>query len=103
MWTIETFHLEFVSQTPTTYVHFPRPNCYGKSDTPNLGKTITDRFENLRARPRQKYLHRGKILSQSETAKTQLIFDSRVRSGTFNPSQALTLIPLARNFTGMQI
>jgi hypothetical protein len=79
MWMIGTFHLEIVSRPSTIYVHFTRPNIYSKSGTPNLGQTVTDRFENLRARPRQQYLHRGKFLSQSETAKTQLIFDSGVR------------------------
>jgi hypothetical protein len=47
MWTIGTSHLEIVSGPPTPYVHFTRPNLYGKSGTPNLGQTVTDRFENL--------------------------------------------------------
>jgi hypothetical protein len=92
--------------------HFPAPdplcslhmqNFYGKSGTPNLGQTVTDRFENLRAHPRQQCLHHGKILQQSETAKTQLFFYSGARSGMFAQNQALTLVRLALNLTGMQI
>jgi hypothetical protein len=70
MWTIVNFHLEIVSRPRPPYFHFTNRNFYDKSGTPNLGQTVTDRFENLRARPRQHCLHRGKILSQSETVKT---------------------------------
>jgi hypothetical protein len=80
MWTIGTFNLEIVSRPPIPYVHFTRPNLYGKSGTPNLLQTVTDCFENLLAHPRQQCLHRGKILRQSETAKTELFFYSRARS-----------------------
>jgi hypothetical protein len=100
MWTIGNFHLEIVSQ--------PRPPIFYKknfdmSGTPNLGQTFTDRFENLRARLRQQFLHRGKILRQSEIAKTQLSSDSGVRYGPLAPNEALTLVRLARNLTGKQI
>jgi hypothetical protein len=70
MWTLGTCHLEFVSRPPTPYVHFISPNFYGKSGTPNLGQTVMDRFENLWTCPRQQYIHCGKILRQSEIAKT---------------------------------
>jgi hypothetical protein len=103
MWTIGTFHFEIVSRPPTPYVHFIRPNFYGKSGTPNLWQTVMDRFENLRAHPRQQCLHRDKILLQSETAKTQLFFYSGARSRLFAQNQAITLVRLARNLTGMQI
>jgi hypothetical protein len=103
MWTIGNFHLEIVSRPRPPYFHFTNPNFYDKSRTLNLGQTVTDHFENLRARPRQQCLHRGKILRQSETAKTQLFFDGGVRSGPFARNQALTLIRLARNLTGKQI
>jgi hypothetical protein len=88
---------------PTPYFHFIKPNFYDKFGTPKLGLQVTDRFKNLRARPRQQCLHCGKILRQSETAKKQLFFDSGARSGPFAPNQALTLIRLARNLTGKQI
>jgi hypothetical protein len=95
MWTIRTLQLEIVSRHPTPCVHFTRSNLYGKSGTPNLLQTVTDRFENLRAHPRQQCLHRGKILCQSETAKTQLFFYSGARSRLFAQNQALTLVRLA--------
>jgi hypothetical protein len=95
MWTIGNFHLEIDSRPRPPYFHFTNRNFYDKSGTPNLGQTVTDRFENLRARPRQQYLHRGKILRQSETAKTQLSFDSGVRFESLAPNQALRLIRLA--------
>jgi hypothetical protein len=85
---------------PTLYFHSTKPNFYDKSGTPKLGLQVTDRFEKLRVRPRQQFLHCGKILRQSETAKTLLFFDIRDRSGPFAPNQALTLIRLARNLTG---
>jgi hypothetical protein len=88
---------------PTLYFHSTKPNFYDKSGTPILGSKVTDRFENLRARPRQQCLHCCKILRQSETAKTQLFFDSGARSVPFAQNQALTLIRLARNLTGKQI
>jgi hypothetical protein len=103
MWANRNFHLEIDSRPRPLYFHFTNRNFYDKSGTPNLGQTVTDRFENLRARPRQQYLHRGKILRQSETAKTQLFFDGGIRYGLFAPNQALTLICLARNLTGKQI
>jgi hypothetical protein len=88
---------------PTPYFNFSKLNFYDKSGTPKLGLQVTDRFENLRARPCQQCLHFGKILRQSETAKTQLFFDSGARSGPFALNEALTLIRLARNLTGKQI
>jgi hypothetical protein len=36
---------------PPPNFHFTNPNFYDKSGTPNLGQTVTDRFENLRVRP----------------------------------------------------
>jgi hypothetical protein len=88
---------------PTPYFHFTKPNFYEKYGTSKLGLQVTDHFENLRARSRQQCLHCGKILRQSETAKTLLFFDSGARHGPFAPNQALTLIRLARNLTGKQI
>ena len=68
-----------------------------------MDQKVVKCLENLKECPRQQYLHRGKILRQSETAKTQLFFDSGVRTGPFAPNMALTLIRLARNLTGKQI
>jgi hypothetical protein len=95
------FRDRFPASTP--YFHFTKRNIFDMSGTPNLEKTVTDQIENLRARPRQQFLHRGKILRQSETVKTQLSSDSGVRYGPLAQNQALTLILLARNLTGKQI
>ena len=88
---------------PTPYFHSTKPNFYDKSGTPKLGLQVTDRFENLRARPRQKCIHCGKILRQSETAKTQLFFWQCFRSGPFALIHGLPLVCLARNSTGSYV
>jgi hypothetical protein len=48
-----------------------------------LDQTVEDCLENLEERARQQYLHCGKILRQSETAKTQLFFWQCFRSRPF--------------------
>jgi hypothetical protein len=75
-WTHWTCHLEFVSQPPTPIVRFQRPTFFGKSGTPDFERKVTERFKNLRGRPRWQYLPWGKIVGWSETAKEPAIFRS---------------------------
>jgi hypothetical protein len=71
-----TCYLELFSRPSTTNVWFRWPAFFGKSGEPDFDQTVEECLENLEERARQQYLHRGKILHQSETAKTQLFFGS---------------------------
>jgi hypothetical protein len=99
VWIYGTCYLEFVSQPLTTNVWFGWPAFFGKSGAPDLGQTVVECLENLEERPRQQYQHRGKILRQSETAKTQLFFWQCFRTGPFAPIQVLPLVCFLQNLT----
>jgi hypothetical protein len=91
---------------------FPAPNhqClvqmasfFGKSGAPDLDQTVSVCLGNSVERARQQYLHRGKILRQSESAKTQLFFWQCLRSGQFALIHGIPLVCLARNSTGSYV
>jgi hypothetical protein len=82
---VKTGYLELVSRPPTTdhQCLVQMASFFRQSGAPDLDQTVPECLENLEERPRQQYLHRGKILRQSETAKTQLFFWQCFRSGPF--------------------
>jgi hypothetical protein len=80
VWICGTYYLELFSWPPTTNVWLRWRAFLGKSGAPDLDQTVAECLENLEERGSQQYLHRGKILRQSETAKTQLFLWQCIRS-----------------------
>jgi len=103
VWICGTCYLELFSRPPTTNVWFRWTAFFGKSGEPDLDQTFAECLENLEERARQQYLQRGKILRQSETAKTQLFFWQCFRYGPFALIHGFPLVCLARNSTGSYV